>query len=505
MVKLLFGEWTQSGPPRGYTKPPAPDLPDTSSFFLLANASWNDYGFRTDFIVHGAVGSGEWAALGSISTGMLGQEAGPSTFQLLGSPAELAEFPEQCFSIGDSYSFYENLCASHGVEPARSFLRAVRDVALADGDRYNRITRERVWGVSLTRGSGWREVLDKAPGLFGGEGRPLREAFQVRVELERAVAPIEVAFDFKRDSAEGSRLNVLVGLNGSGKTQTLVRLSQLLSRVFLSNSGVDVGGSVEPEPSVYGVVVVSFSAFDDFDVPDEEQSDRFRYAYCGLRSASTAGDSGAGSSPVRGERVRQEVLSRWNRLEDSDIRLRALEPLRPSLDLEASLDEFVSELPVDQLSAGQRIVLSITCELLLNVRDRTLVMMDEPELHLHPQLLSSLMAWVTDLLVERDSFAIVATHSPSVVQQVRRSSVHVFRRFGDRTIVTQPEIETFGANLTDIAHEVFQDREGDRSYQDILRRLFAEAGSVDAVNQRFDNRLGMNAVIFLRSLAAKNQ
>jgi hypothetical protein len=50
---------------------------------------------------------------------------------------------------------------------------------------------------------------------------------------------------------------------------------------------------------------------------------------------------------------------------------------------------------------------------------------------------------------------------------------------------------------------VFEDREGDRSYQDVLERLYRDHGSVEAVNALFDNRLRMNALIYLRSLEAE--
>ncbi|MBW6100166.1 ATP-binding protein [Escherichia coli] len=51
------------------------------------------------------------------------------------------------------------------------------------------------------------------------------------------------------------------------------------------------------------------------------------------------------------------------------------------------------------------------------MKKRCLVLFDEPETHLHPPLLAVLMSALRIVLNEVDAFAIVATHSPVVVQE----------------------------------------------------------------------------------------
>ncbi|MFD7630846.1 AAA family ATPase [Streptomyces sp. NPDC059851] len=63
--------------------------------------------------------------------------------------------------------------------------------------------------------------------------------------------------------------------------------------------------------------------------------------------------------------------------------------------------------------------------LIEHVAERSLVLIDEPESHLHPPLLASFIQTLSRLLTERNGVAVVATHSPPVVlQEVPRSCVY---------------------------------------------------------------------------------
>lgn len=496
-VQLLFGSWSAPGAPRGYQTPPAPDPADERlSVFLLANESWNDYHFRTDFIAHLHI-DGNWHTIGHVSIGYLGQQEGPHTYEELGRPDRLAVLPERFFSLGQDLGYYEELLRRAGGAQAEDILTTMRDIAL-DPRQRDAVKQERVLHVSLTRSNGSLEALEQAAALFGRAPGAVTNAFTATLWLEGADAPHVFNFDFTPKPIP-SRVSVLVGLNGTGKTQSMALLARLLSRVFAEDPDAespttDERNTVQPRPSIYGVLAVSFSAFDDFIVPTEHTSGRFKYVYCGLKSLR-------GEVTTRAEIAETEVAQRFLALPTPADRLRALEPLQPTLDADFDLDEMAASgaLPYSYLSAGQRIVLSIASELIRNMSSRVLVMMDEPEIHLHPQLLSSLLAWMEDLLAERDAFAIVATHSPIVVQQVASSSVFVLRRLGAHPVILRPAVETFGANLTEIVREVFEDRAGDRSYQEILDRLIEAHGSPDKVMRLFGGQLGLNAQLYLRS------
>lgn len=107
------------------------------------------------------------------------------------------------------------------------------------------------------------------------------------------------------------------------------------------------------------------------------------------------------------------------------------------------------------LSSGHAIVLLTLTRLVDLVAEQTLVLLDEPEAHLHPPLLSSFVRALSDLLTERNGVAITATHSPVVLQEVPKSCVYKISRNSSRGRARRPRIETYGENVGVLTHEIF--------------------------------------------------
>lgn len=85
-----------------------------------------------------------------------------------------------------------------------------------------------------------------------------------------------------------------------------------------------------------------------------------------------------------------------------------------------------NEFPIDQLSSGEREVLSISFDLLLRKPSDCVIIFDEPELHLHPELLSRLMVTLQSI-GERNQF-IVVTHSPEIISAADPNAVIFVRQ-----------------------------------------------------------------------------
>jgi len=75
------------------------------------------------------------------------------------------------------------------------------------------------------------------------------------------------------------------------------------------------------------------------------------------------------------------------------------------------------------MSTGHAIVLLTTTRLVATVEEKTLVVMDEPESHLHPPLIAAFLRAVSNLIVDRNGVVIIATHSPVVLQEVPKTCV----------------------------------------------------------------------------------
>jgi predicted ATP-binding protein involved in virulence len=162
-----------------------------------------------------------------------------------------------------------------------------------------------------------------------------------------------------------------------------------------------------------------------------------------------------------------------------------------------------NEKMYQRLSAGQRLAVNCIIHIISRIGPRTLILFDEPELHLHPQLLAGLLQALNEVLEHHDSFSIVATHSPLVIQQLPKECVHVIRRDRMTPMVVKPTFQTFGESVSEITRFVFASPDTDRDYRAVLKRMFDDdGGDTEAVRQRFGGQLSLNADMYLESLRA---
>ena len=154
------------------------------------------------------------------------------------------------------------------------------------------------------------------------------------------------------------------------------------------------------------------------------------------------------------------------------------------------------------LSSGHKIVLLTITRLVETVEEKTLVLLDEPEAHLHPPLLSAFVRALSDLLINRNGVALIATHSPVVLQEVPASCVWMIRRTGTRALADRPEIQTFGENVGLLTREVFGLEVTQSGFHKMLRDATAELPNYEHVVRRFSGELGDEARAIIQGLLA---
>lgn len=108
-----------------------------------------------------------------------------------------------------------------------------------------------------------------------------------------------------------------------------------------------------------------------------------------------------------------------------------------------------------KLSSGQQVIMLTLIQLVDCITERSLVILDEPENHLHPPLLSAFIRTLSDLLIDRNGVAIVATHLPMILQEVPKSCVWKINRNGMEVRADRLDIESFGATIGALTREVF--------------------------------------------------
>ncbi len=267
--------------------------------------------------------------------------------------------------------------------------------------------------------------------------------------------------------------------------------------------------------------MLSFSAFDEFDLPypvrSGIQSHRVGMHPNSVTLTQTATDDTLNAVEQREISFEEQFKSSFERCLSGPRKRRLKEAIATletdPLFAEASLSTLISgdsqgladsvASLFARMSSGHKIVLLSITRLVELVDERTLVLLDEPEGHLHPPLLSAFVRALSDLLVKRNGVAILSTHSPVVLQEVPKSCVWVLWRSGRESRAARPEIETFGENVGILTREVFGLEVTNSGFHRMLKTAVNEPGATfESVSAKFNGHLGAEAQAIVRSLLA---
>jgi hypothetical protein len=430
-------------------------------------------------------------------------------------PTSFTDLDENFFSLGQDSDYYESLRNLEG-GLGTEVLHSLRDIVI-DQENLDRIFAEDVTKTSLLRSVSPSSIKGQFRRIITGQASLTKYAFCYALAGSRKAAGISLEFTVKPDVNPPTNIHVLIGRNGVGKT---FLLNNMVRALVEKNSNQSVGeftfdDVVGDEVGFSRVVSVSFSAFDAFELLDEQRDKTIepQYTYIGLRRTNNrGGDKGAPKSHDMltkefGKSISSCVsLGRIEQLNKS-IKTLASDPLFAEIVPSSLLNiENVSELRSDatsmfkKLSSGHGIVLLTLCMLIETVEEKTLVLLDEPEAHLHPPLLSAFIRALSDLLVHRNGVAIIATHSPVIAQEVPRTCVWKIRRQGYQATGERPEIETFGENVGILTREIFGLEVTHSGFHRLIEDALKEGESFDEVASNFGDQLGAEARAILRAL-----
>lgn len=162
---------------------------------------------------------------------------------------------------------------------------------------------------------------------------------------------------------------------------------------------------------------------------------------------------------------------------------------------------FISDGNAVELSSGQRLFSYIVLNVVGAIRNNSMVVIDEPELFLHPTLEIVLIQLLKEVLARYASKAIIATHSLVTVREVPANCVHVLRRVDGQTDAVRPPFETFGGDIQRISSYVFGDRSVSKPFEAWLAEKTQQFGTAEAflnalgseVNEEMIMRIQLNA------------
>jgi predicted ATPase len=502
--------------------PPSGSVRMSRNMVYLASSSWDDYSFKTTFSASLFDDSGNHFALGQVKIGYVGQPHGRTDEKL---PDTFEALEPNFFSLGQGVDFYSRM-ATFPNDLKVQILTALRDVVF-DEEALLAAKGQRVFDDSLLRTTNLSSITSQFRRVLNG-GAPLTNfQFTYRSDASEVRAGFALSFDVVPDKKPSQNVHVLIGRNGIGKTTLLNGMIASLTEQAPQQNPIrgffddEIFGSPAISQGYFaGVVSVSFSAFDPFIPPPDSISNEVvpKYSYIGLKHSIVEGgirvskhkDSDALSTefsssligcfghPSKRERWLRAIqflasdpnfqdmdLGRWNEIEDQD-----------------TLSHVAKRNFAEKMSSGHAVVLLTITKLIERSEEKTLVILDEPESHLHPPLLSAFIRAISDLLNRINGVAIIATHSPVILQEVPKSCVWKLYRSKLNSEFIRPDVETFGENVGVLTRDVFNLEVESSGFYDLLTKSVAENKTYEQVLAEYDDQLGYEGRAILRALVS---
>lgn len=495
---------------------------------ILVRDYWDDwFSFRTMFTLWVFDEMGTRHRVGSVKIGQHGLRPAPAA--AAGTPVppntrfpNLREtfnrLPEEFFSLGQDENYYETL-NGFSLALRERVLAGLRDCAF-NLEIFEAERNQSVMQTSLLRSVREQNVRGRLHRLSMGDAALTEFNFAYRFPFVGDGIDIPtLTFDVTPESQPPTNVHVLIGRNGVGKTRCMRGLAEAL----LGRPGAPAHppGNIliddDAEWSFAGLVMISFSAFDDFDLRPQ-RDDRMGSQQVGLVH-HFAGEDGREVVGMKNPALLAQDFSesfancrhglrsaRWRAavetLEADDLFAEADVTALLDLDDDDWEDEAITLF--GRLSSGHAIVLLTMTRLVELVDERTLVLLDEPEGHLHPPLLSAFIRALSDLLIKRNGVAIIATHSPVVLQEVPRSCAWKLRRARRVAVVERPAVETFGENVGVLTREVFGFEITNAGFHRLLdQAVNTDDATYDEVVEQFGGQLGAEARAIVQALIAE--
>lgn len=469
-------------------------VPETfPAFVLVLDDGWNDYGIVSQYSLFFYSTLNQNHFIGKLKIIHKEETKTPNII-----PHTFTQLTSEFCSLGQDYYYYSNIKSVFG-DNFKNVLWAIQDVAFFSSIQ-EYYENNGNYKASLIRFDEverlMREVKYKLYGITSKKLYSFKYVFQPKF----AENELEVDFDFDNNSVIPNRIYSIIGKNGTGKTQLVTTLP-----LDISNKKDD---NFTPKTPLFSkVIAVSYSSFDRFEIP--KKTAEFNYVYCGLKDEN--GKRLGDDELILRFQNSYEKISKQSRVEiflktiedfiDKELIKEFITYKFETGEYEINYGRFVEIINI--LSSGQSILILIITEIIANIRYDSLLIYDEPETHLHPNAISQLINTIYELSRIFQSYCIIATHSPIIVQELLSKNVYVIERKGSYATIRKPSIETFGENLSTIIEEIFGNREIPKQFKIILSDLIKKGMSYEGILKEIESDnvpVSLNTRLFLKSI-----
>jgi len=419
-----------------------------------------------------------------------------------GLPNDFLRLPVEFCSLGQDERYYRNIKSRFG-DSFESVFMALNDAAVFP--QIDDAFRNTKYYSCLIRENEAERLIREAQLILQGRNVADRYRFKYRFHPIYAENDVEFEFNF-RDKTRllPRRIYAVIGKNGVGKTL-------FVSQLPLDLSNKDSDAFSPAKPILSKVISIANSTFDNF--KKAENTAKLNYFHFGLTKSV-----GGGQIPKTKDDFTAELLAATKKIRLYG-RIDHLKKVLNKIVFTEAIDElFVTVSKNDRevldidtskinkllrtMSSGESTMLYLFMCLEADIRYDSLILLDEPETHLHPDAIAELLNALDDMLEEYQSCCVMVTHSPLLIRELTSDCVYVMERDDKTVILRKPGVETIGSGLNTITDDIFGSRSVQRNYKKRISELARDYSyeEIKASLESDDVPLSMGMDVFLRSL-----
>lgn len=471
---------------------------DVPCLKLVFNNDWNDYGFHTWYTLWYIDIENEYHYIGDVK---IMHEDGDAYKHM---PEQFNGLDDSFCSVGLDTDYYYSLMKLFDSAAAIDILTSLKDCSI-DKRISEKFEDTDCYKVSLMRDISTEQALREGSNIVKMKDPSEAYSFEYTYEPndeEDIYAKFNCHLEYPCNFYK--RTFALIGENGVGKTHML---TGLIRDLVIQNKG-----RFNKIPLIQRCFVICSSQYDEYykiyDVV-ESRSSKLPFTICHVVQDSDVKKRMTeliGEILKRGTLLTEKGMMVMPKLFEDSLRNQLPSHLIDGLFIREKirkngieydhwlLDEKQLGDLIDYFSTGQLQIFALTVNLFAKLEPGTLVVIDEPEVHLHTTLIQNFICMLNDFLSDFKSYAIIATHSPLVVREIVRHNVFLMRNVdGNIPLISEAHFETFGNDLSDLYRYIFGYDERSSYFHRVIERLANKYKSYEKILEELkDNDVAMS-------------
>lgn len=429
---------------------------------------------------------------------------------------------------------YRSLVESFGPEIATDICVALNDVTIEKQGKENKSLRalminSDVFNKSFIRNTESFIAFKNAYSILQGLDKENSNIISNNISIDFKDDLPSINFNFLHESELPRRVSLIIGENGVGKSRILNRI---ISESIKGGGGIFTLSDDKIKERISINRILAFTPTNESRVSlPSDKSKRNRMWYKNfLMNRTSRRRVGDSTNDIIVTLIRTdevilnkkrfdifiETISKVHNFENivlpltnNNLKFVSLKDIG-NFGEEASLSIFSSIKPLAdplrlidgkayELSSGEISFIRFCAQACTYIENGSLLLLDEPETHLHPNFISSFFSLLDYLLKKTHSIAIIATHSVYFVREVFKEQVTVIKRNDNQSIeYLKPRINTFGADIGTISYFVFGEDEPSQTLDEVKGNILNKYTSWEVVYNKFKDDLSINTLTSIR-------